>query len=286
MIKTIPRLSVLLLAGQLLLLVASSHIQRAPQSLNQELTQTQSFGQVEALARKSKCTPTRDQEMDTCAAHMGFLGDHQFQVPQNASSMEAFCSQLKDSIACLQAYSRDCLQGFSKQILGGLLKRGKQQYQSFCGSEKSRLDFRQQMSCLNAPDKMQQFHSCMDASIVRFEFIRSKEVASDNRLSTLCCSYQVYFADITSTLDRLCGSANNSAKSFVQKITSGTTNDFLHLICDNHRTMEECRASDKTSQVVDKLEQLTRAAKLGQIKPKSKSLIPPLLDILDNSQTK
>lgn len=121
----------------------------------------------------------------------------------------------------------------------------------------------------------------MDASICRFEFIRG-QIKQENRLPSLCCSYQIFFADTGKTLNNLCG-AENEANKYVFKLVTGTTGEFLQLICDGHRTMDECRTSARTSDTVKRLEQVTQQAKAAKIKPKAKSLIPPLLDILDTS---
>lgn len=246
----------------------------------------QQHSQAEALQRRSKCPPEKDLEMDTCASQMGFLGNHSFRVPKNVTAMGAFCQELKNSIGCIQSYSRNCLQGFTKQILNSLLKRGKQQHNLICQDEQAKRDFLQKMSCLG-DDKIDSLHSCMDASVARFEHIRS-HVRAEYRLPALCCSYQIFNRDLDTTMDRICGprSASNEGgiHEFMHKVVGGTTGEFFQLVCDNHRTMAECQASDKTRDTLKRLEQVTRGAKQGKVKPKSKSLIPVLLDILDSSE--
>lgn len=236
--------------------------------------------------RRSKCSPARDQQMDLCASRMGFLGDHSFRVPKNVSAMGPFCDDLKSNIACLQSYMRDCMQGFTKQILTGILKRGKQQHSTLCRDDATKRDFLNKMGCLT-DDKIGQFHLCMDASISRFEYIRSS-VKQENRLPGLCCSYQLFNEDIDETVGRLCpaniaGNTNNKIDEFIHKIAGGTAGEFYHLICDGLRSLEECRANDKTRDSLKKFQQITRQVKEGKTRPKAKSLIPVLLDILDNS---
>lgn len=233
-----------------------------------------------ARSGKSKCPSSRELEMDKCAASMGFLGDHSFVVPKNESAMSAFCSKLKDSIGCIQSYSRDCLQGLTKQILTGLLKRGKHQYQSICQTETARNEFRTKLGCMS-DDKIGQFHECMDASIARFEFIRD-QVRPDHKLPALCCSYQLFFVDTVETLNSICGAANEAIE-FVLKLVTGTTGEFLQLVCEGHRSMDDCKRSDKTKEPLRKLDQVTKLAKIGKLEPRAKSLIPPLLEILDAS---
>jgi len=241
---------------------------------------------AEALERKSRCLPARDHEMDQCAARMGFLGDHSFRVPNNVSAMGSFCQNLKNSITCIQSYSRDCLQGFTKQILTSLLKRGKQQYNMICQNDEAKGEFLTRMNCLLG-DKIEQLHTCMDASVARFEFIRSN-VPAENRLPSLCCSYQVFNRDLDTTMDKVCGpkgsSGDKSIHAFMHKIVSGTTGEFFQLVCDNHRTMAECQASSKTKDTLRRLEQVTRSVRQGKTKPQAKSLVPVLLDILASSE--
>lgn len=236
---------------------------------------------------KTRCSADREYQMDECALKMGFFGDHAFRVPKNSTAMAGFCSTLKDSIGCIQAYSRDCLQGFTKQLLTSLLKRGKQQYSLICRDNESKKDFINKMSCLT-DDKIEQFHLNMDASIGRFEFIASDKVKSDARLPSMCCSYQIFNRDLDNSLSRICGKPANrkgSTNEYIQKIVGGTAGEFFGLICDNHRSIEECRASKKTNTVVPRLEDVTTKVIQGKLRTKNKSLIPVLLEILDTSST-
>lgn len=236
---------------------------------------------------KTRCSVEREYQMDVCASKLGFLGDHSFVVPKNVTAMAGFCSNLKDSISCLQNYSRDCLQGFTRQLLNSLLKRGKQQYSTICQSDQSKREFLNKMSCLT-DDKIGKFHANMDASIGRFEYIASDKVKPDARLPSMCCSYQIFNRDVDATLNSICGKPQvrkGSTNEYVQKIVGGTAGEFFGLICDNHRSVEECRVSKKTGNVFGKLEDLTIKIYQGRIAPKGKSLIPVLLEILDSSST-
>lgn len=234
---------------------------------------------------RSKCSAERDAEMDVCASKMGFLGDHSFTVPKNATSMNKFCSNLKQSITCIQSYTRDCLNGFTRQLLTSLLRRGKQQYGLICQDESSRSEFSRRMSCL-ADDKIDKFHDCMDASISRFEYIASDQVEQVAKLQSLCCSYQIFNRDVDATLNNICGKPSerkSSINQYVLRIVGGTAGEFFSLICDGHRSLDDCKASKKTSSVLTKLEETTRLVQQNKLKPKNKSLIPVLLEILDSS---
>lgn len=252
-------------------------------------------------AAAKKCPAARERELDEYASHMGFLGDHSFRVPTNLASMSAFCDKLKNSISNIQAYSRECLAGFTRQILNVFMKRGKQQQASMCQADANKLEFMTNMACLKDEARILQFHKCMDGSIGRFEFIM-REVKSENRIPVLCCSYQIFFKDVDETLTRVCGgsgaatngnrgalsnataaaSATAVANKYVQKLVVGTTGEFIQLACDDHRSIEDCRASPKTRDYVDKLQQLTKRVKEGKQVLNHKSLLPPLLDILNS----
>lgn len=240
-------------------------------------TLSNNFATVQAL-RYSKCPHSRDLQMDECAVKMGFLGDHSFTVPKNVSSMEKYCQNLKESIACIQSYSRDCLQGFTKQILNSLLKRGKQQYSLLCQDENAQRDFMAKMSCLT-DDKIEQFHLCMDASIARFELI-GNQVKADSRLPSLCCSYQLFSRDLDQVVEKACGKTG-STREYLHKLVGGTTGEFMQLVCEDHKSVRDCLASPKTKDTFKRLEQVTNQARQGKLKPRNKSLIPPLLVILD-----
>lgn len=222
--------------------------------------------------------------MDDCASRMGFFGDPAFKVPKNQTSSQQFCQQLKDSIACIQAYSRDCLKGFSRQLMTSLLKRGKQQQSLICQDANAREDFRKRMACI-VDDKIDQLHDTIAASIARYEHIASDKVNPDTRLPGVCCSYQIFSKDLDSTLDKICGkpTRKNNAHEFVHKLVGGTTGEFLGLICDGHRSLAECKSSAKTSSYLGQLEEITQRVKQGELRPRHKSLVPVLLEILDGS---
>lgn len=241
---------------------------------------------VSSAARwRSKCSTERDIQMDVCASKMGFLGDHSFVVPKNTTSMDKFCSDLKQSIGCIQSYTRECLSGFTRQLLTSLLKRGKQQYSSICNDDNSRNEFIRRMSCM-ADTKIEQFHGCMDASIGRFEYIASDKVQQVAKLPALCCSYQVFTRDVDASLDNICGKPvdrKTSINQYVLRIVGGTAGEFFSLICEGHRSLDDCKASRKTNSVLAKLEDTTKMVNEHKLKPKNKSLIPVLLEILDSS---
>lgn len=245
---------------------------------------------LQVAAREPKCPASRTAEMDACAARMGFLGDHAFVVPKNATAMSSFCDQLKESIACLQKYTRDCLSGFTRQLMTSLMKRGKNQYTAICAADDNRQEFMRKMACLS-DDKIHEFHTCMDASIVRFEHIASSRVRTDQKLPSLCCSYQIFNRDLDNVLDKLCGKPSGSnikpkttsSKEYVQRIVGGTAGEFFALICEGHKSMGECRASSKTKQTLPKMEDLTSKTNAGKLAPTNKSLIPVLLTILDST---
>lgn len=242
------------------------------------------LSQVEARsasARYSRCPAKRDQEMDTCASKMGFLGDHSFTVPKNLTAMSKYCGQLKESIGCIQSYAHDCLQGFTRQLLTSLLRRGKQQYKLICSSDGSMVDFLDKMGCLS-DEKIPSFHKCMDASIARFEFIES-QARPERRLPGVCCSYQIFNRDIDTTLSIICGPNSSNTGEFVHQLVSGTAGEFFNLICDQHRSLTECKASSKTGPMMAALEEISSQVESGKLRPRGKSLVPVLLEILDAS---
>lgn len=250
------------------------------------LAQSTLIKQINGQRSKSKCSSDRDLQFDVCSSRISFLGDRSFKVPKNDTSMSTFCSDLKSNLACIQTYTRDCLQGLTRQLLTGILRRGRQQYSSMCNDLASKSNFVSKMSCLT-DEKIGSFHGLMEASVARFEYVASK-VKPDSRLPAICCSYQIFNRDVDSTLDQICGKPSNvrgSTKEFIQRIVGGTAGEFFALICENHRSLEECKASQKTQLVVPKLEEITIKVNEGKLLPKNKSLVPVLLEILDSSET-
>lgn len=164
------------------------------------------------------------------------------------------------------------------------MKRGKQQYSSICSSDSNKKNFLNKMSCLNG-SKIGKFHSVMDASVARFEHIDSDQIRPDDKLISLCCSYQVFQRDVDTTMDNVCGSRDHSTKDFIKKIANSAGGEFYNLICEGHRSIEECRASEKTSQALSQFEDITARAHEGKLRPKAKSMIPVLMSILSKSTT-
>lgn len=244
---------------------------------------TVSFSLAEAGPnRKSNCPAEREAQMDLCAASLVFIGDHSFRTPKNSNDSERFCSKSKSTISCIQSYSRECLQGFTKQIVTTLMKRGKQQSSSLC-SQEGRRTFRKKLSCVT-DDKIEQLHRLGDATIVRFEYISSK-VKHDDKLPSVCCSTLIFNRDLEITLNNICGQSTTSTHDYIRKLVSETTSETLNLICENFRSFEDCRKSSKTSGVLKILEEESRKVAEGKLKPKSKSILPVLLQILDSSET-
>ena len=230
-----------------------------------------------ANASGDKCGPARIAELDNAAARMGFLGDHSFRVPKTGPTMEKFCAQLNSSISAMQSFSRECLQGLTKQVITSLLKRGKHQNNAICHTQAARDEFVNKMSCLS-DEKIMNFHPLMDSSTARMEFIRGS-VKGEQSLPALCCSYQLFFAEAHEVIGRLCG----SNADYGENLIVDTVSDFLQLVCDSHSSLEQCRTSNKSKETLKKLENVTKLAKAGKIKNKTKSLVPPLIEILDSA---
>lgn len=245
----------------------------------------------ETEARESRCPPARDQEFETCSERMGFLGNHAFRVPKNATSADKFCNELKNSLTCVQNYSKECISGFPRQLLGALLKRGKQQYSTICHDNQSKREFMRRMSCLS-DDKIEGFHTLMDASVARFEHINTK-VKLDASLVSLCCSYQIFDRDLDAKLSQICEKPSRTSgrpqasqgniNEYMRKIASGTAGEFLNLICENHRSYEDCQKSKKTAPVLPELEVITKSVYAGKLAPVRRSILPVLLEILEKS---
>lgn len=235
-----------------------------------------------APVKLSRCSIQRDAQMDTCAAKMSFLGDHSFRIPKDLKAMGPFCNDLKESIPCIQSYLKECVStSLPRQIVGGVLKRSRNQASLICSTESGKRNFMQKMDCLKPIDSISKFHNFMDASVARFEFIATQEVGSDDKLIALCCSYAIFQRELDITMARACGKDDNTTREFIRKVASVAVGEFYQVICEGFRTVDECRASDKTSKIIDRLEQVTTSVKENRKRPNSKSLVPVLLQILN-----
>ena len=229
-----------------------------------------------------KCSEERHIEMDRCASSLGFLGDRSFTMPKNVTQMNGFCTTLTKSLKCIQLYARECLSSFPRQVLLTVTRNGRKQYNQLCATDTSKQEFMDKLTCLS-PANLEQLHQCMDGSIARFEYVANR-VEADNRISAICCSYQIFKRDIQETVDKTCSSYKNVNQTahYLHEIISTTTGELIDLVCGNFKTFEECKAQPKMGALVSTFTEITVKTKKNQIKPKAKSLISLFVGILNS----
>lgn len=229
-----------------------------------------------------KCNEARHTEMDKCASNLGFLGDRSFIMPKNVTQMNLFCGTLTKSLKCIQTYARECLSSFPRQVLLTVTRNGRKQYNQLCASDSSKQEFMEKLTCLE-PDNLEQLHQCMDGSIARFEYVANK-VEADNRISAICCSYQIFKRDIQETVEKTCSRFKNVNQTahYLHEIISTTTGELIDLVCGSYKTFEECKAKPKMASLVSTFTDITMKTKKKQIKPQAKSLISLFVGILNS----
>lgn len=229
-----------------------------------------------------KCNNERHVEMDRCASNLGFLGDRTFIMPRNVSQMNGFCSTLTKSLKCIQNYARECLSSFPRQVLLTVTRNGRKQYNQLCANDQTKQEFMDKLACL-APENLEQLHQCMDGSIARFEYVANR-VEADNRISAICCSYQIFRRDIQETVEKTCSSYPNVNQTahYLHEIISTTTGELIDLVCGSYKTFEECKAKPKMANLVSTFTEITIKTKKRQIKPRAKSLISLFVSILNS----
>lgn len=229
-----------------------------------------------------KCNNERHVEMDRCASNLGFLGDRTFIMPRNVSQMNGFCNTLTKSLKCIQNYARECLSSFPRQVLLTVTRNGRKQYNQLCANDQTKQEFMDNLACL-APENLEQLHQCMDGSIARFEYVANR-VEADNRISAICCSYQIFRRDIQETVEKTCSSYPNVNQTahYLHEIISTTTGELIDLVCGSYKTFEECKAKPKMANLVSTFTEITIKTKKRQIKPRAKSLISLFVSILNS----
>lgn len=234
------------------------------------------------FAPSKKCNEERHIEMDRCASSLGFLGDRSFVMPKNVSQMDGFCGTLTKSLKCIQNYARECLSSFPRQVLLTVTRNGRKQHNQLCANDNSKQEFMDKLTCL-APENLEQLHQCMDGSIARFEYVANR-VEADNRISAICCSYQIFKRDIQETVEKTCSSFKNvnTTAHYLHEIISTTTGELIDLVCGSYKTFEECKAKPKMAELVSTFTDITTKTKKKQIKPKARSLISLFVGILNS----
>lgn len=229
-----------------------------------------------------KCGPERHLEMDKCASNLGFLGDRTFIMPKNVSQMNGFCGVLTKSLKCIQTYARECLSSFPRQVLLTVTRNGRKQYNQLCENDSSKQEFVDKLVCLE-PDNLEQLHQCMDGSIARFEYV-ANQVESDNRISAICCSYQIFRRDIDETVQKTCSNYPriNQTAQYLHEIISTTTGELIELVCGSYKTFEECKSKPRMANLVSTFTEITSKTKTKLIKPRAKSLISLFVNILNS----
>ena len=220
--------------------------------------------------------------MDRCASNLGFLGDRSFIMPKNVTQMDGFCATLTKSLKCIQNYARECLSSFPRQVLLTVTRNGRKQYNQLCASDNTKQEFMDKLTCLE-PSNLEQLHQCMDGSIARFEYVANR-VEADNRISAICCSYQIFKKDIQETVEKTCSSFPNVNQTahYLHEIISTTTGELIDLVCNSYKTYEECKAKPKMAALVTTFTDITIKTKKKQIKPRAKSLISLFVGILNS----
>lgn len=239
-------------------------------------------GQDSGELPAKKCNEDRHIEMDKCASNLGFLGDRSFIMPRNVTAMTGFCGTLTKSLKCIQSYARECLSSFPRQVLLTVTRNGRKQYNQLCANDNSKQEFMDNLSCLG-PENLEQLHQCMDGSIARFEYVANR-VEADNRISAICCSYQIFKKDIQDTVEKTCSASKsvNQTAHYLHEIISTTTGELIDLVCGSYKTFEECKAKPKMAALVSTFTDITIKTKKKQIKPKAKSLISLFVNILNS----
>lgn len=229
-----------------------------------------------------KCSNERHVEMDKCASSLGFLGDRTFVMPRNVSQMNGFCGTLTKSLKCIQNYARECLSSFPRQVLLTVTRNGRKQYNQLCANDNTKQEFMDNLSCL-APENLEQLHQCMDGSIARFEYVANR-VEADNRISAICCSYQIFRRDIQETVEKTCAKYPNvnQTANYLHEIISTTTGELIDLVCGSYKTFEECKSKPKMASLVSTFTDITVKTKKKQIKPRAMSLISLFVGILNS----
>lgn len=229
-----------------------------------------------------KCDESRHIEMDKCASSLGFLGDRSFVMPKNVTQMNGFCGTLTKSLKCIQNYARECLSSFPRQVLLTVTRNGRKQYNQLCANDNSKQEFMDNLTCL-APENLEQLHQCMDGSIARFEYVANR-VEADNRISAICCSYQIFKRDIQETVEKTCSKFKNVNQTahYLHEIISTTTGELIDLVCGSYKTFEECKAKPMMAALVSTFTDITVKTKKKQIKPRAKSLISLFVGILNS----
>lgn len=249
---------------------------------NGGLSLLSSLGDEGGKEPAKKCDQERHIEMDRCASNLGFLGDRGFVMPKNVTQMNGFCVTLTKSLKCIQNYARECLSAFPRQVLLTVTRNGRKQYNQLCANDETKREFIERLTCL-APENLEQLHLCMDGSIARFEYVANR-VESDNRISAICCSYQIFQRDIQETVEKACGAFSNvnQTATYLHEIISTTTGELIDLVCGSYKSFEDCKAKPKMANLVSTFTEITTKTKEKLIQPKAKSLISLFVSILNS----
>lgn len=268
-----------------LLIAYNCDTSTAQQSASSPTTTNRNFSSSDSNSdgqAAKKCNVERHVEMDKCASNLGFLGDRTFVMPKNVTQMDGFCGTLTRSLKCIQNYARECLSSFPRQVLLTVTRNGRKQYNQLCANDQTKQEFMDKLTCL-APENLEQLHQCMDGSIARFEYVANR-VEADNRISAICCSYQIFRRDIQETVEKSCVAYPNVNQTahYLHEIISTTTGELIDLVCGSYKTFEECKAKPKMANLVSTFTDITIKTKKRQIKPRAKSLISLFVSILNS----
>ncbi|CAG2109085.1 unnamed protein product [Medioppia subpectinata] len=223
------------------------------------------FGHAQKSDKNSCKTGT--DSIDTCFMNLLLFGDPKYVFPENMTSMNTHCRQIKTYDKCIKEYTNKCLAPFPKQVSNVLAYGGLKTHKAYCATKRRKESFTSVGKCANKIKRLGD--NCMYTFI---DEIQGSENYPDvkMKLPLVCCNFYKFKECIinhgTKVGEPLC---KESHIEETERIIGGYANDVLALVCGDYT-----EDSDKCGKILPKTPKKLPSQK------RPKSIILPFINIL------
>lgn len=139
------------------------------------------------------------------------------------------------SLDCLTNLNNQCVTGPPQMLMKKIFGNLKQSIKDRCTNDDNLKEFLDNLMCLDTADKVEQVRRCSDKHIRILQAV--SDLATENRMSAMCCALQEHQDCMEKTIRDQCGS---SQAEFFKTLIAEYADEMVMVQCDNFNSMEKC----------------------------------------------
>lgn len=214
------------------------------------------------------CENWRD-DIDKASSILFVAGDRDLIPAKNLIELEdRYCKRHTDAIEKVRNITKTCLRPFPQQVIGLLTFGSRKEVRKTCKHETEKQRLLDSVRCFIPKENMEILHDSFDDLIVRVETIRDSNIAINSKMSHTCCAYNSYIRHLRNLFRDKC---SITSLDYILDMTDKKVKEAFDFTCLGYsiNEMDKCNELNKREPIyVD-----------PSAKPKSKSIILPLVDI-------